>query len=181
VHETSCTHTRWHSWGSTRRATGRRAGRRCAPGVGLRRRQARPRRRTVSRRLRDATSVAAAKLFVTPRRVCAVTSCTHTRWHSWGSTRRATGSRAGRRCAPGVGLRRRQARPRRRTVSRRLRDATSVAAAKLFVTPPLGCARNVLHPYQMAQLGVHQAGDWTSRREALRAGRRPAPTPSPSA
>jgi hypothetical protein len=33
----------------------------------------------------------------------------------------------------------------------------------------------------MAQLGVHQAGDWKSRLEALRAGRRPAPTRSPSA
>jgi hypothetical protein len=33
----------------------------------------------------------------------------------------------------------------------------------------------------MAKLGVHQAGDWKSRLEALRAGRRRRPTPRPSA
>jgi hypothetical protein len=33
----------------------------------------------------------------------------------------------------------------------------------------------------MAQLGVHQAGDWKSCLEALCAGRRPAPTLLPSA
>jgi excisionase family DNA binding protein len=70
-------------------------------------------------------SVAAAKLFVTPWAVgCDETSCTHTRWHSWGSTRRATGSRAWRRCAPGVGLRRRGHRPPRRTARRRRCGAT---------------------------------------------------------